>query len=137
MRLVVHNHLAGASATGRRNFARTVRVRDVERERNKRAPRASAKTHDCGGEENCSCGCDGHSHDAQPADYLARVDEHLKTLTTPEAKRQFLKDQFASFETKYTDFRKRAEGNGKIGPNETANAYLDTLTELRKRLNAL
>lgn len=188
MRLVVHNHLAGASATNRDNFSRTLRFRknlgpnrtslvkdavsaeqlgrlrkmsddklsvlvgmgeSFGKEENKEfvaAARAELtrrgkklsgdrKTHDCKGDENCSCGC--HSHDAQPADYFARVKEHLKTLSSPAAKKKFLQEQHDAFEQKYLDFQERVRKDESLGPNETAWNYSETLTELHRMLSAV
>ena len=84
------------------------------------------------------CGC-GHYRgvDAKPDEYLARVDTHLKTLD-PAAKKKFLQKQRVDFEQRYTDFRNRAERNSNnIGPNETAEAYVQTITGLGQRLGSL
>ena len=84
------------------------------------------------------CGC-GHYRgvDAKPDEYLARVDAHLKTLD-PAAKKKFLQKQRVDFEQRYTDFRNRAERNSNnIGPNETAEAYVQTITGLGQRLGSL
>lgn len=126
MRLILHNHFTKAPPVVSKVAGRSARDAVL---RPHRTPRVKAV--DCNGDESCGCGC--HSHDAQPADYFVRVDAHLKTLASPEAKKKFLQDQFDAFEARYNAFQQRAASGGNIGPNETAWSYQETLSGIARR----
>jgi len=124
---------AGTATAGR-----LARLRDEFRigaghEFNPAKDRKHKLTHDC---DSSTCQCDDCSsvRDAQPQDYFKRVDEHLKTLSSPELKEKFLRDQFAMFEQRYNDFQRKG---GKGGPNESSWTYTETLSHLQQLMGQL
>lgn len=142
MKLVVHNHFT--SMTPRplaKAVGRVSRAKDYHRLLSVKAYGSAARTttHDYAGEHEEPCGCGYYKTvDSKVDEYMARVDAWLNGLPDDAAKRKFLQKQRVDFERRYTDYRKRAERNsGNIGPNESAQAYVETLTGLTSRLDKL
>jgi hypothetical protein len=59
--------------------------------------------------------------------YIARVKEHLLTLSNDEARRVFLNTQVDSWEERYRQFR---TGEGTPTPGATAFDYVETIAAL-------
>lgn len=153
MRLVLHNHFSKASVHRTvdvlRQYERAVGTSAASaglfahrRKRAKDKPYVGddGKVHTFINDDpkQGPCGC-GHYRgvDAKPDEYLARVDEHLKTLD-PAAKKKFLQKSQLDFERRYSDYRRRAGlVRSEIGSNESAEAYLQTINGLRARLSSL
>ena len=140
MKLVVHNHFTSVSPKAVASAAaRVLRTQDylrVGRASFGRTTHDRAPDHDEAKDGPCGCGY-YKTVDSKVDEYMARVDAWLAGLPDVAAKRKFLQKQRVDFERRYTDYRRRAGSGGKMGPNESAQAYVETLTGLTTRLNRL